>query len=126
MAAPIVFKGISFPFRKGALSFPARASNEELIKESLLQLVLTQNGERIMRPEVGSNALSFIFEPNNEVLAATLRAEIQGVVAKYEPRILLRDIRTLRRDSELILTIDYVILASGAIGSVTFGVPTPT
>jgi phage baseplate assembly protein W len=127
MPAPVIFNGISFPFRRGSTSFPAGATDDQLIKESLLQLVLTQNGERIMRPDVGTNALAFIFEPNDVVLEQTLRAEIQAVIAKFEPRVLIVSLRTERKPSQgsVIVHIDYVISASRTSSSVAISLPVP-
>jgi len=125
MAAPVVYNGIKFPFQKGGTSFPAAATDDELIKASLLQLILTMNGERIMRPEFGTNALSFVFENNDTVLSNLLRAEIQGVVAKFEPRIQLVDMQVERRGSEIILTITYVVLASRRVSAASVAIPIP-
>lgn len=126
MTAPVVYRGIKFPFQKGATSFPAEVTDDDLIRESLLQLVLTMNGERIMRPDVGTNALTFVFEPNNEVLSNLLRAEIQGVVAKYEPRVQVTDIGVEQRQSEIILTISYILLATRRPGAAAIPIPIPT
>lgn len=126
MTEPVVYRGIKFPFQKGDTSFPAAATDEELIQDSLLQLVMTMNGERIMRPDVGTNALTFIFENNDVVLSNLLRAEIHGVVAKYEPRVQVTDILVERRDSEIILTITYVILATRRPGAAVVPIPVPT
>lgn len=127
MAAPIIFNGISFPFRRGGTSFPAATTDDELIKESLIQLVLTQNGERIMRPDFGTNALSFVFEPNNVVLEQTIRAELQAVIGRYEPRVLLTNIRTERRveQGEIIVTLEYVVVASRRSGTASVSLPAP-
>jgi phage baseplate assembly protein W len=125
MATPIVYNGIKFPFQKGGTSFPRAATDDELIKDSLVQLILTMNGERIMRPEFGSNALTFIFENNDDVLGNLLRAEIQGVVARYEPRIQITDIGVGQRDSEIIITISYIVLATGRASLAVVGVPIP-
>lgn len=125
MTAPIVYQGLKFPFQKGTLSFPDKSTNEQLIEEALIQLVLTGVGERIMRPDVGSRATSFVFENNDEVLGNLLRAEIQGIVAKYEPRIQLADIQVSQRGSEVVLTLRYVVLTTGRIGVATVPIPSP-
>jgi uncharacterized protein len=125
MATPIVYNGIKFPFQKGGTSFPRAATDDELIKDSLIQLVLTMSGERVMRPEFGTNALAFIFENNDDVLGNLLRAEIQGVVARYEPRIQLTDIGVTQRDSEVIITISYIVLATRRTGFAVVAVPVP-
>jgi phage baseplate assembly protein W len=123
MTAPIIFKGIKFPFRRGSTSFPEAVEDDDLIKDSLLQLVLTMNGERVMRPDFGSNALSFVFENNDVVLGNLIRSEIAGVIAKFEPRVQVRDIRVERRVSSIILTISYVIIARRVASSVTVTLP---
>lgn len=125
MTAPIIYTGIKYPFQRGGTSFPAAATDDELIRDSLLQLILTMNGERIMRPEFGTNALSFIFENNDAVLSNLLRAEIQGVIARFEPRVQLVDIRIAQRASEIILTIVYVVLATGKTGAASVPLSVP-
>lgn len=125
MAAPIVYNGIKFPFQKGGTSFPAAATDDELIKDSLLQLILTVTGERIMRPDFGTNVTALIFENNTDVLGNLLRAEVQGVVARYEPRVQVIDIVVSQRNAELIMTIAYVVLATRRAGTATVAIPSP-
>lgn len=125
MANGVIFRGISFPFRRGSTSFPAAATDDDLIRESLLQLVLTRRGDRVMRPDVGSNALAFVFEPNNPQLADLLRAEIQSLVARFEPRIVLEDVRVDQSGSDVLVTIDYIISATRRAGSASLSVPVP-
>lgn len=125
MTAPIIYQGIKFPFQKGLTSFPASVTDDDLIRESLLQLVLTMNGERIMRPDCGTNVYSFVFENNDTVLSNLLRAEIQSVVAKYEPRVQLTDIAVSQKDAQIILTLVYVILTTRRTSSATILLPTP-
>lgn len=125
MTTPVIYSGIKFPFQKGPGALPAPSTDDELIRESLLQLVLTMNGERIMRPGVGTNALSFIFENNGVVLSNLLRSEIQGVVAKYEPRVQVTDVVTEQRESTVIVTIVYLILASRTLSTTAITIPVP-
>ena len=125
MAGPIIYNGIKYPFQKGRTSLPASVTDDELIKDSLLQLILTMSGERVMRPEFGSNAPSFVFENNGEVLGNLLRSEIQGLVAKYEPRIQVMDVRSEQRRSEVIITIVYIVLATRQPGVASVPVPAP-
>jgi len=125
MAAPIVYNGIRFPFQKGGTSFPDGATNDDLIRDSLLQLVMTMNGERIMRPTFGTNAMTFVFENNNEALSNLLRAEVQGAIAKFEPRIQMSDLVVEQRGDEVILTIVYIVLATRKAGAATIAIPLP-
>jgi phage baseplate assembly protein W len=120
-----IFTGISFPFRLGPTSLPGASTDEDLIKQTIMQLVLTIRGERIMRPEVGSNVYSFVFEQNNTVLADVIRAEVQTVIGRFEPRVILRDVKVQRKESEVLCTIEYVIISTRTLGSTTVALPTP-
>jgi phage baseplate assembly protein W len=106
-----IYKGISFPFRKGSSQYPEQATDATLIKESLSQLIQTSKRERVMRPEFGSNAWGYLFEENDEVLAALIRTDIGAVVSKYEPRIRLIDVLSTRKDSTVWVSLLYYIPA---------------
>lgn len=123
MANPVIYRGIKFPFAKGSTSFPEAATDEALIENTLKQLFGVMQGERVMRPEFGSKVLSALFENNDGVLSGALRAEVQGLVAKYEPRVQIRDVEPQRRGSETSLLISYVVLSTGRLSAVTVGLP---
>jgi phage baseplate assembly protein W len=106
-----VYKGISFPFRKGLGQYPESAIDAALIKESLSQLIQTSKRERVMRPEFGTNAWGYLFEENSDVLTALIRTDIGAVVSKYEPRVRLLDVLTARKDSTVWVTLLYYIPA---------------
>lgn len=125
MAAPIIFTGISFPFRARDGEFPVSATDDDLIKESLLQLVLTSRGERIMRPDLGNGVLGLVFENNTEVLSDMIRAELQSAISRFEPRVSLVDTLTRRKESSVTVTIRYVIRANGREGLLTVDIPSP-
>ena len=125
MTAPVIYKGIKFPFQVGQSSLPKSATDDELIRDSLIQLITTRTGERVMRPDYGSNAYAFVFESNNALLSNLIRAEIQGVVAKYEPRVQLIDIQVEQQDASVIVTLQYIVLATGNVNATTLSMATP-
>lgn len=121
-----LFIGFAFPFRKGATSFPETATDDALIKQSLIQLILTGRGERVMRPDVGSGAYSYVFEDNDDILASRVSNEITAVVQKYEPRVALLGVEVVRGDpnieseaSSITVTVNYVVLLSSTLGTLT-------
>jgi phage baseplate assembly protein W len=125
MSTPVIFRGIKFPFQRGPTSFPRQATDEELINDALIQLILTSVGERVMRPGAGSNALALVFENNDEILASLLRTEIYGVIAKYEPRVTVSDVLIERQQEAVIATIIYIINASGRVANTTMAIQSP-
>lgn len=59
----------------GALSW---ASDDQSVREVMLNILLTRPGERLQRPDFGAGLLNFVHQPNNE----TTRNLIAGVVRK--------------------------------------------
>lgn len=117
------FIGISFPFRKGSTSFPQTATDVDLIKQSLVQLILVAKGERVMRPDVGSLAYRYVFEDNNDVLAELFRSEVTGVISKYEPRVALQNVEVTTNDTTITIKILYIIRTNGQQDSLTLTIP---
>ena len=59
----------------------------DAIKQSVKNLVLTNFGEKVFRPEFGGNVTSYLFEPVNFTTAISIREEINSVLQNFEPRI---------------------------------------
>lgn len=122
MSVSPIFRGISFPFRRSGTQVPAEATDDDLIRESLTQLILTATGERLMRPEVGSGATSFVFETNDELLAVQIRTTIGNAIAKLESRVIVERIQVERVRSDeagsprdldsVVVTVSYVVPAT--------------
>ncbi len=117
--------GIRFPFGRSTTAIPARTEDNALIKESLVQIVTTGRGERVMRPDFGSSAFTFIFENNDQILAELIRDEISTAIAKFEPRVVVRDITTVKEDNEVVITILYIVNLTGQQDNVQIAVPAP-
>ena len=124
MADP-VFRGFAFPFQRDGVNFPKQADDDDLIRDSLVQLILTARFERLMRPDFGTNALSFVFENNDGLLAENLRTEVMNVVGRFEPRVIIRQIQTSRQDTKILLTISYIVRATRQSREVQVTLPAP-
>lgn len=119
------FRGIQFPFQKGTTSFPAKAEDAALIRESIIQILLTEGGERLMRPDFGSGLMSRVFDNNNSILESLLQAEVFAAVGKWEPRAIVRNVDTVRNDSNITVTVNYVIVATRQLDAVNLVLATP-
>ena len=107
------FKDISFNFTKNPLTNDIVVlKNEEAIKQSVKNLVLTQINERRFRPYIGTNTTSYLFELGPEVSANSLIEEIERVLVTYEPRIQLEriDVDTADDSNDFEVTIEYLIV----------------
>ena len=87
-------------------------SEEEDIRQSLYILLSTKQGERIMRPDYGSDVQSMIFEPIDVNTTTYLKESIRRAILYFEPRITLEQI-TVRQDDEedglLHVNLEYTI-----------------
>lgn len=85
--------GWSFPpsFDKTA-RFVRMSSDEKDIRESLLVLLSTRPGERIMVPGYGCSLESLLFESINLTLTTQITDLIRTAILYYEPRIDLENV----------------------------------
>jgi phage baseplate assembly protein W len=108
-----VFKGIALPtgFRK----YPNFKTGIELIKDSVITILLTKKGQRFFIPDFGSDLWSAIFEPNDLVLQALVEQTIRTALGRWEPRITVQNIRMAANEHTLTVEITYVILDANVV-----------
>jgi len=66
--------------------------DEEAVKESLKNLILTDKGERLMQPLLGGNIRAMLFENNTPATIKFLQEQIKATIEEYEPRAALIDV----------------------------------
>lgn len=79
--------GFNPPFIGGPEKVMSRQEDDKLIRNDVLQLLLTVPGERVHRPNWGVNLRNFVFEQLDAGDIVTLRQEILDKIASYEQRI---------------------------------------
>lgn len=87
-------------FRKDLLVSPvnfdlARKTNEDSVKESILNLILTDKGERFFQPNLGSDIRAMLFENISNLTILTVEEMIKDVIKAYEPRAELISVITV-------------------------------
>jgi len=83
------FFGFNPPFIGGVQNVMSRQEDIRLIKNDLLQLLLTIPGERVMRPNFGVNLRNFVFEQLVSSDLSLLEADIISEVNRQEPRVIV-------------------------------------
>ena len=83
------FKDISFNFSINPVTKDIVVlKNEEAIKQSVKNLVLTKVNERPFNPTIGTDTTSYLFELHTKVSANALIEEIEKVLIDNVPRII--------------------------------------
>ena len=87
-------------------------TDEQAIKASIRNLVLTSNYEKPFHPEIGSPIKSLMFEPASPILSVLIEKAIQQTIYNYEPRVRLTNVSAnLSPDSNSVhVTIEFVIV----------------
>jgi phage baseplate assembly protein W len=69
-----------------------RKYDEEAIKASVKNLILTQNFERPFHSDIGSQIRGLLFEPATPMLNILLKRVITDTITNYEPRVKLNEV----------------------------------
>ena len=93
------FYGYNPPFIGGSQNIMSRQEDIRLIKNDLLQLLLTIPGERVMREDFGVNLRNIVFEQLDDQTLLLLKSDISVAIDTYEPRVSLDDL-TIERDDD--------------------------
>ncbi|MDX1910231.1 MAG: GPW/gp25 family protein [Saprospiraceae bacterium] len=109
--------GWAFPiaFDKKPECTVRRVSEIEDIEQSLVLLLGTRPGERVMRPDYGCNLEDLLFEPVNASLTTYIQDLISKAVMYYEPRVILREVRLLTdsvAEGLVLIELDIVVRSS--------------
>lgn len=83
------YSGMAFGFGGTVMSTYYPKPDEDVLKSSIEMIMMTQPGERVMRPEFGAGIRFALFEPNDAVLKTTLRSMIQTAITEWEPRVIV-------------------------------------
>ncbi|MBI5329325.1 MAG: GPW/gp25 family protein [Betaproteobacteria bacterium] len=92
------------------------AGNKSL-RECMLNILLTNPGERIMRAEFGAGLRNFIHYPNNETTRSLIADAARRALERWEPRVNVEEVSVLddpRHLSQVTLSIRYRIRLDGS------------
>ena len=86
------FSGAPYPIVSTARGLLPTQRGVDQIKADLLQLLLTNPGERVMLPNFGTPLREIIFEPNDAISSEHVRDMIINSIRTWEPRITIEQI----------------------------------
>ena len=99
---------IDFPFHFDAKGRTSSSTFEDHVRDMIEQLLFTNPGERVNRPEFGSGLKQLIFAPNSFELGAALQFTVQASLERYLGDVIeLERVDTNVQDSRLELEVAY-------------------
>lgn len=108
-------RGWAFPVTFSAESKQVHmAEDEDDIQQSLIILLNTTLGERIMRPDYGANMEDLLFEALNVTTANMIANRIKKAILFHEPRVKTEDIdlRPDYNEGRIEVLVEYLIIAT--------------
>jgi phage baseplate assembly protein W len=111
MNTDILGRGFAFPLQVNTVGGIRESMLAQKVEQSILIILGTQHGERVMRPTFGCNLRSLVFAPNDAATASLARFYIEEGLTTWEPRIVLDEVRVENhnRNGRLLISIDYRI-----------------
>ena len=117
-AGRLLGRGIAFPPRVGADGRVAWSEGEPNVRESIRVILLTEQAERVQRPDFGGGLSGVLFEPNTAATHQLIRDRIERALARWEPRITVESVTVegaAPASDAALATITYRLVATGAL-----------
>ena len=114
------FIGLDMPLRKSELSgsmgyFESTSYQIDAIRENVGNIISTQKGERIFKPNLGINWNGYLFELVTPEMIQRLKDEIRTTIVQHMPTVKVQTINVNDRsnDAEVLLYIQLVVEYKG-------------
>jgi len=112
--------GVSLPF-DGPGVFRSTYSTQDQTKSNIVNLLLTNRGERIMNPNFGADISTLLFEGINDNLIPIIKDKISEAFNIYIPQATINDIDVKYNEDNnaITITVKYFLNISGNPDQVT-------
>jgi phage baseplate assembly protein W len=105
---------LDFPLHLDGRGRTATTREDEHIRDMILQVLFTDPGERVNRPDFGCGLKSLLFRPNSDVLAAATQTLVKGSLQRWlQNEIQVEAVEVQSEDSRLEVTVAYSVRETG-------------
>jgi uncharacterized protein len=103
-------RGWAFPPGPDPSGAVALRAGSALVRQSILLILDTEPGERVMRPDFGCGLRRYLMEPNTPATRAAIAREVEAALGAWEPRIELREVEVTMTDdpSTVVVSVAYL------------------
>ena len=113
---PDLAVGLKLPFGPGQSDFALNYTTIDQAKTNLMNLLLTQKGERFMQPDFGTTLVDSLFEQNSEELVRRIQDGLNEDIEFWLPYIIVDNIEVVRTpDQHLVdVSLNFRVTEQGA------------
>ncbi len=92
------------------------SEGRELIRQSIWLILVTEPGERLMRPDFGCGLSRHIMKPNTAAVRALIQRDVEASIRAWEPRVQLKEVLVLAGEDPAMvhITIKYLHVADAS------------
>jgi phage baseplate assembly protein W len=99
--------GVNYPIQRSSDGyFDKTYTTIEHTKSNIINVLSTKRGERIGRPEFGTELETLLFEPMSEQLEADIRQEINSAVERSLPYVNITSLNVRRDESRKLAAVE--------------------
>lgn len=120
---PFLGTGWKFPLQVTVRGAIASASAEERIEESILIILSTAPGERVMLPAFGCGIHDLVFAPNDASTVSKVVDAVRRALISFEPRIDVLDVTAQTSAEEpnlLLIRVDYRVRDTNSMKNLVY------
>lgn len=106
---------LDFPFHVDGRGRSAETSEDDHIRDMIFQVLFTDPGERVNRPDFGCGIKQLVFMPNSDALATATQFLVQGSLQRWLDSVIqVESVEVEAVESELRVTVVYSKRSGGS------------
>lgn len=113
-----------FPYHLDGRGRTAETDEDDHLRDLIHQVLFTNPGERVNRPDFGCGIGQLVFMPNSDALAAATQFLVQGALTRWlDSVIAVHRVEVVAQDSRLSVGVVFSKRSSGEQRSIDFVSP---
>jgi len=105
---------LDHPLRLDSRSRVATTEADDHVRDMIYQVLFTNPGERVNRPDFGCGLLQLVFEPNSEALATATQFLVQGALQRWLADVVqVEQVEITSEEGRFMVDVVYVRLDTG-------------
>lgn len=117
-------RGWAFPVRVDQLTGSIALSEyEEDIRQSILIILHTAKGERVMRPDFGCGIHDLVFDVVDVAMLTRVETSVRDALTRYEARVEMLGVKADATDAfngKLVIELEYRVRQTNQVGNLVF------
>lgn len=110
-----------FPYHIDGRGRTAETGEDDHIRDLIYQVLFTNPGERVNRPDFGCGISQLVFMPNSDALAAATQFLVQGALTRWlDDVIAVQRVECISQDNALTVAIVFTKRSTGEERAETF------